>query len=634
MDKDPSTSAIAQEYGTEPHTPGLPTSGSSTDASGAHNGVKVAAAPAIAGSSIQPQQQGQQQQQQDRPQMISSVSSSKRIPTYPSENIAQPTAAAGMGSGILNNHQRTDSSATIPPTRQTRLSLSYADTASPAAARRSENVSSSATYDSANLARGQSHSGHRRSKSGAGSVDGPMSAIKKSISLIKLPEPKPVDPMQEPRRSISKRPDELHLGDRDPHRLQDPESQKQKHPRRAVPFAAPYARSGVVLSQPATWKDWIVPGPLTFGYGQWWYLVFAQSFIAAIISGSINFGVAVALYRQQSDVRIWPFDKHTLAGDMGVTVIIQQIVSFIITSSLVHHDLYAGPIGPLRRPWPPLLHLPSTPSPEGSWLGVRMPEDVSTPLYMGRAEGKGAMSRRWWWFVRAVLTGSERNDLLAAGISWRQRLERLVWTAAQGFFLCVLTFWWFWSIAIAIVAPIYEHDNLAGGWVPEITKLLYGAIMSLLTNPIMALMAMGAESSVRRCYPELEMWIPFGGEEDFEQWKIEHGVNKEGGGDTVRGQGLDGVEESLETDTPANGVDSQEEGGSSSDSSQRDIATTTTTTAAAAVAGVSVAAEALHTEKAGVVETDQHHHLERRITEEPHPANADTTADLATEKQA
>ena len=49
--------------------------------------------------------------------------------------------------------------------------------------------------------------------------------------------------------------------------------------------------------------------------------------------------------------------------------------------------------------------------------------------------------------------------------------------------------------------------------------------MALLTNPIMALMAMGAESSVRRAYPELEIWQPFGGEQDYQAWIIEQGIN-------------------------------------------------------------------------------------------------------------
>lgn len=76
-------------------------------------------------------------------------------------------------------------------------------------------------------------------------------------------------------------------------------------------------------------------------------------------------------------------------------------------------------------------------------------------------------------------------------------------------------------IAIAIVAPIYEHDDMAHTYKPMIIKLLYGGIMALITNPIMALMAMGAESSVRRCYPELPIWH---GERDAEISSAEQGM--------------------------------------------------------------------------------------------------------------
>lgn len=481
-----------------------------------------------------------------------SASSSKAVPQYPVSDTApstsQPTTIQSPPNHPTDSSIPDSSHATSAPPR---VSVSYAEdprrdrsddtsgaTAPATTATTATTAASSddATEDPVQPARSTSIlRSHRRSRSvkrsssqKRNSFEAAAAAatgvIKKTGAIIKLPEPKPVDPLQEPRRSIGKRPDELHLAKRDPHTFQHG---WWKHQRRAVPFAAPYERSGVVIDQPAKLRDWIVPGPLTFGYGQWWYLVFAQGLIAAVISGSINFGIAVAMYRSKSTVDLWTFDRQTVAGDMGVTVLIQQTVSFIITSTLVHHDLYAGPIGPLRRPWPPLLHLPSTPSPQGHAFGIRMPEDVERegrPCRMGRSEGKSKLNGWWWWFVRAVLTGSERNDLIAAGISWRQRLERLVWTAAQGFLLSVLTFWWYWPIAIAIVAPIYDGKELAHTWVPEIIKLLFGGVMSLLTNPVMALMAMGAEVSVRRCYPELPLWYPFGGKEDFAQWKIEHGV--------------------------------------------------------------------------------------------------------------
>ncbi|GAK63090.1 uncharacterized protein PAN0_002c1292 [Moesziomyces antarcticus] len=539
-------------------------------------------------------------------------SSASAIPAYPASDIAKPTSNLGILNQPNGASDHGDAASPRP-----RVSLSYADHPR---RDRSQNASGSGTVDDEQPTRSRSVGrSHRRSQSikrsfsqSRTSFDAAAArtsgALRRSMSLVRNQGTgEPIDPMHEPRRSIGKRPNELHLAERDPHK---PQQGWWKHARRAIPFAAPYERSGVVIDQPASLRDWIVPGPLTFGYGQWWYLVFGQSIVAAIISGAINFGVAVALYRTQPTINIWTFDRQTVAGDMGVTVIVQQIVSFIITSSLVHHDLYAGPIGPLRRPWPPLLHLPSTPVPQGHWLGIRMPEDVErehTQCRMGRAEGKSKLNGWWWWFVRAVLTGSERNDLLAAGISWRQRLERLAWTAAQGFFLCCLTFWWYWPLAIAIVAPIYEHRELAGTWVPMIIKLLYGAILSLLTNPIMALMAMGAESSVRRCYPELPMWDPFGGKEDFAQWKVEHGVVDAA---ELGEAGADGADTPDARDTASH---SQDQSPSSSEEQGR---------ADAALIQPSAKPEMVAVSEKPTSGYQSSNLLERRITEEPGAVHA------------
>ncbi|KAN0060920.1 hypothetical protein ACQY0O_006654 [Thecaphora frezii] len=483
----------------------------------------------------------------------------------PSESASQPPAATAQQDASPAEPPTTLVSGDAPPVTQPspsaaapprakqalspRVSLSYVERPErPSRRDNSSAVSRTGASEDGSPSRDPFQQRLHRSQSvnrSRRSIDAASAAVRRSLSMVRKSDAGPIDPLQEPRRSIGKRPSELHLRERDPHLTN---KEWWKSARRAVPFAAPYERSGVVIDQPATLKDWIVPGPLTFGHGQWWYLIAGQSLVAAVISGAINFGVAVALYKGRPSVDLWTFSKQTVAGDMGVTVIIQQIVSFIITSALVHHDLYAGPIGPLRRPWPPLLHLPSTPDAAGSLLGVRMAEDVKhqgVPCPMGRSEGKSKLNGYWWWFVRAVLTGSERNDLLASEISWRQRLERLVWTAAQGFLLCVLTFWWYWPLSIAIVAPLYGNRELAGTYMPMIIKLLFGAILSLLTNPIMALMAMGAESSVRRCYPELPIWYPFGGKADYEQWKLEHGVGSEGDA------GEDGAEVQVEAEPAA-----------------------------------------------------------------------------------
>lgn len=429
----------------------------------------------------------------------SSASASGPATPTPISGAATPSAVPRRSVTITENRTATSRK----QRRDERQAASHSEPAEQAAA----------AAGTADVKRSQSLSGVRRSLSG----------MRKSISMNRQSEG-PVDVLREPRRSIGKRPEEFDLAARDPH-----SGATTKTVVRAVAFAAPYTRSGIVVSRPSHWSEWLVPGPLTFGHGQWWYLTAGQSLVAAIISGAINFGVACATYNhydRDTPVRLWSWFPVPLAGDMGVTVIIQQIISHLLTSALVHHDLTNGPIGPLRRPWPPLLHLPSTPCPTGSWLGVKISSEVNPekPLYMGKAEGKSKFVQGFWWFIRSFLTGSERNDLFAKGITWRQRLERILWTAIQGFVLCLLTFPWYWPISIAIVAPLYGGRNLSGTYIPAIIKLLYGAILSLLTNPVMALLAMGAESSVRRAYPELEIWQPFGGEEDYQAWLAEQHI--------------------------------------------------------------------------------------------------------------
>ena len=271
-----------------------------------------------------------------------------------------------------------------------------------------------------------------------------------------------------------------------------------------VCWAAPYENSGYVSRRPSTLRDWFTFGPLNAQ--QVFYIFIMNGVGAMIISGAANFGVACAMYRSTGDneIRVWPLEKNTIAGDMGVTVILQQLATYLITSQLTNFDLRHGTKS-LTRPWPPMMHFPSTPFPTGSWLGVKMPEDVvarGRPLYMGNGEGRSRFQRLVLWFLRATSTGSERNAILVRGITLRQRLERFVWTALQGLWWAVLTFWWYWPIAIAIVAPIYEHRDMRGTWIPEIIKLLFGGIMGLITNPFIALFALGAETHVRRFYPD------------------------------------------------------------------------------------------------------------------------------------
>lgn len=273
-------------------------------------------------------------------------------------------------------------------------------------------------------------------------------------------------------------------------------------------FGAPYVGTGVVVQEPSGWRDWLNIGPLS--KKQIFYVVAMNGFGAMVLAGAANFGIACAMYRTTTiPISMWILSENTIAGDMGVTVLIQQIVTMIITSSLCHNDVRHG-MPSLRHVWPPMQHFPANASCHGSWLGTVMPsaarKEMKDPLYMGNGEGLAPFSRFWLWFLRTLTTGSERNAFLCDRITLRERLERFVFTGLQGLWLGALTFWWYWPIAIAIVAPIFEHRNMQGTWIGPLIKLVFGGVLGLLTNPIIALFALGCESSVRRYHPDLRVW--------------------------------------------------------------------------------------------------------------------------------
>ncbi|KAK0551385.1 hypothetical protein OC861_005993 [Tilletia horrida] len=212
------------------------------------------------------------------------------------------------------------------------------------------------------------------------------------------------------------------------------------------------------------------------------YLTVMHGLGAALISGGINFGVSVAMYLRQSDITMWILAKNTVAGDMGVTVLIQVTVTFIITSTLIRGDLKSGLAIPLQQPWPPAPA--STAQAEGSAnLSPATPYTQSqhrSPLQLLKHN------------VETFYIITQQNFITQGGISVKERFWRLFRTALQGFILACCVFPWFWGIAIAILAPIYSNKQLGHTWVPMVIKGVYGALLGLITNPLIALMNLGA----------------------------------------------------------------------------------------------------------------------------------------------
>jgi hypothetical protein len=217
---------------------------------------------------------------------------------------------------------------------------------------------------------------------------------------------------------------------------------------------------------------------------------------------------------------MWVFSENTIAGDLGVTPIIQCLASMLITSTLVHTDLHHHAIQPLPFCYPHVEGLPdprtlfsrsdrnrkSSPksrgsgSPEGTVVTNSNGEIV--PSEKPHESGASTSSDPWpkkglayyyWMLVRFIFEGTEKNMMLARpGIgAW---FGRLVWTAAQGAAIGVVFGFPIWCLAIVILGPIYGNKNMYGTWAPQAIKGVYGAIVGWVTNPVIAILALGSQA--------------------------------------------------------------------------------------------------------------------------------------------
>lgn len=198
------------------------------------------------------------------------------------------------------------------------------------------------------------------------------------------------------------------------------------------------------------------------------------------------------MYHSQSVVKMWVFSKNTIAGDLGVTPIIQCLASMLITSTLVHSDLHASTIKPLPFVYPHVAHLPDPRLLLSKSFRQEQQSKSIDEKDVVEVQSKG-VKYYYWMLVRFIFEGTERNMLLAKpgfGNWW----GRFIWTAAQGALIGIIFGFPIWCLAIVILGPIYGNGNLGNKWAPQVIKLVYGAIVGWVTNPVIAILALGSQA--------------------------------------------------------------------------------------------------------------------------------------------
>jgi len=190
---------------------------------------------------------------------------------------------------------------------------------------------------------------------------------------------------------------------------------------------------------------------------------------------------------------MWVFSKNTIAGDLGVTPIIQCLASMLITSTLVHSDLHASTIKPLPFVYPHVSHLPDPRLLLSKSYRQEQQRQVTDEKADTQMESHRGLKYYYWMLVRFIFEGTERNMLLAKP-GFANWWGRFIWTAAQGALIGIIFGFPIWCLAIVILGPIYGNGNLGNKWAPQVIKLVYGAIVGWVTNPVIAVLALGSQA--------------------------------------------------------------------------------------------------------------------------------------------
>jgi hypothetical protein len=222
---------------------------------------------------------------------------------------------------------------------------------------------------------------------------------------------------------------------------------------------------------------------------------------------------------------MWVFSENTIAGDLGVTPLIQCAVSMVITSTLVHTDLHHRAVRPLAFVYPHVEHLPD---PAGFFDSLRRRGRAKPPALVTTADSSSASSSsastavavppttaasgepkpsphivsgpsppssstetlparsfRYYllMFLRFTFEGTEHNMLLSRSLSFKARLGRLAWTILQGLAIGVVFGLPFWCLAVVILGPIYGTGDMGDVWAPQVGPASYDIGRPTLSQP-------------------------------------------------------------------------------------------------------------------------------------------------------
>lgn len=213
-----------------------------------------------------------------------------------------------------------------------------------------------------------------------------------------------------------------------------------------------------------------------WGWFHYVYIILGQGFISAGISFGLNYGLAILVFRGKPPPTMWYFPLP-MAGDYGVLTIIETLMIYMLSGTLIMLDVKKGMLAPLDPRW-----LNGWWPSRTSWVYwyLRPPEilidfsDSDSPSVPAVNDTASTSSKS---------SDSEPSALYKYGLRIYASIQRAVPWIIFGFFSV-----WPWFI-IGTFA-LYGNDNYNSDPQPEYLSALIGGVLAFILTPMLCLVVL------------------------------------------------------------------------------------------------------------------------------------------------
>ena len=188
------------------------------------------------------------------------------------------------------------------------------------------------------------------------------------------------------------------------------------------------------------------------------YLTLAGAILPTLICAGSNFGVAWAIFGPWEKPHLWKFgEAPPMAGNFIAMCFVQTFANYVVSGNLNVVDVLNGIVSP---------------------LDASLEDNIFVRYWPSR--------EHWsYWYLQPP-------ELLLSPRDWPNKpfSLRLIDTIIRaGFWMCI---WGIttWPIVTLVTFCIWGNDGYNAYWIPQVTACVYGALLSLLFMPLLAISAM------------------------------------------------------------------------------------------------------------------------------------------------